>query len=44
MVETVSITIDEYNEYIELKKEKNEAIAHVDSSLDALKQKKVVNL
>ena len=44
MAETISISIDEYNEYLELKKEKNKAIKHVDSSLQALKEKKVIDL
>lgn len=40
----VSISINEYKEYLELKKDRNEAVEHVDASLQALKDGKIHDL
>lgn len=44
MTGMVSISRDEYNEYLELKKDRDDAIEHVDASLQALKEGKVYDL
>lgn len=40
----VSISSEEYQEYLELKKDRDEAVEHVDASLQALKEGKVYDL
>ncbi len=44
MGEMITITKNEYEEYLELKKERDEAIKHIDESLQALKEGKVYDL
>ncbi len=44
MEEMISIKISEYEDYLELKKERNEAIEQVDKNLQALKEGRVYDL
>lgn len=44
MTDTVTISLEEYNEYLELKSLKEEAHEHVDDNLNDLKEGKIYDL